>query len=201
MKRKAIGLLGGSFNPAHEGHLYISNAALQNLKLDAVWWLVSPQNPLKSASELDDFDARIAGAKQIAKSGKIHVSDFERDQPVSYTANSLTRLVRSYPDCAFVWLMGADNLAQIPKWYRWEKIFQLCPVAIFDRPGQTYPSLCGRAAQRYRRSRIFPSVWGKPIQGFAHSPLPAWTFVPYTKHKMSSTQIRKSGKKQGKACS
>ena len=200
MKKRTIGLLGGSFNPAHEGHLYISHAAMQALGLDEVWWLVAPQNPLKSADELSDFDQRISGARKIANTKRIRVSDFERNQKLSYTAKSLKNLIRTYPDFSFVWLMGADNLAQIPKWYKWHDIFKTCPVAVFDRPGDTYKALSGKAAHLYSANRRFPSGWGRPIHNFADAPLPAWTFIPYTKHKMSSTYIRKSEKTSGKAC-
>jgi nicotinate-nucleotide adenylyltransferase len=200
LKKRAIGILGGSFNPAHEGHLYISNTALRSLGLDAVWWLVAPQNPLKPSSVLNDFDTRLIKAKKVASSPKIHVSDFERKQLVSYTAKTLKRLIRAYPDCNFVWLMGADNLTQIPKWYKWRDIFNTCPVAIFDRPGDTYRALGGEAAHLFASQRHFPSVWGKPLRQFAHLPCPAWTFVPHTKHKLSSTHIRKSAQMSGKAC-
>ncbi len=201
MKKRTVGLLGGSFNPAHEGHAYISHTALQTLGLDEIWWLVAPQNPLKDASELGDFDKRLSDARRIAASRRIKVSDFERNQELSYTAKSLKKLIRAYPNYSFVWLMGADNLAQIPKWYKWRDIFNTCPVAVFDRPGDTYKALSGEAAHFYRSRRQFPSGWGRPIANFAKTSLPAWTFIPYTKHKMSSTYIRKSEKESGKACS
>lgn len=200
MKKRTIGLLGGSFNPAHEGHLHISHTALQALGLDEVWWLVAPQNPLKSAHELSNFDQRISNANKIANSKQIRVSDFERNQKLSYTAKSLKKLIRAYPNYSFVWLMGADNLAQIPKWYKWREIFNTCPIAVFDRPGETYKALGGEAAHFYRSSRQFATDWGRPIPNFAIASLPAWTFIPYTKHKMSSTYIRKSEKESGKAC-
>ncbi len=200
MKKRAIGILGGSFNPAHEGHLYISNTAMRSLDLDAVWWLVAPQNPLKSSSEMDDFDTRLSNARKVASSPKIKVSDFERNQTISYTARTLKRLNQSYKNCNFVWLMGADNLVQIPKWYQWRDIFNTCPVAIFDRPGDTFRALAGQAAHLFAPQRQFASVWGKPLHQFAHLPCPAWTFIPHTKHKLSSTHIRKSAQISGKAC-
>lgn len=201
MRKRAIGLLGGSFNPAHEGHLYISKTALHALDLDEVWWLVAPQNPLKTAHDLDDYDARLKFAQNLARPYKIKISDFERDQPRSYTAQTLKRLNRTHPKCNFVWLMGADNLAQIPKWYQWRDIFNTCPIAVFDRPGETYGALNGKAAHLFRRHRLYPSAWGRPILDFANSACPAWTFVPHTKHKLSSTHIRNSAKEAGKACS
>ena len=198
LKKRAIGLLGGSFNPAHEGHLYISNTALRALDLDEVWWLVARQNPLKSATDLDDYDARLTYARRLARPYSIKISDFERDQPRSYTAKTLKRLNRMHPNCNFVWLMGADNLAQIPKWYQWRDIFNTRPVAVFDRPGDTYRALNGQAAQLFRRRRLYPAAWGRPILDFASSNAPVWTFVPYTKHKLSSTDIRNSAKRQEK---
>lgn len=186
-----IGLLGGSFNPAHEGHKEISETAIRSLGLDQVWWLVSPQNPLKSSDETADYESRIAGAREVANNPKILISDFEKKLGQSYTAKTLNALKLAYPDHKFVWLMGADNLVQIPKWYRWNDIFDSVPVAVFDRPGYTYQALAGQAARLYEDCRIYPTSWGAPVSRLAMQNTPCWTFIPQTKHKISSTYIRK----------
>jgi len=201
MRGRKIGLLGGSFNPAHEGHRYISAMALRTLDLDQVWWLVSPQNPLKSAEGMADYQSRIAAAKAVARNPNIVVSDIEQQLGQTYTANSLQQLHAYYPDHHFVWLMGADNLVQIPNWYRWHDIFHTCPIAVFDRPGYTFAALVGKAAAQYAKDRVFPSAPGRPVKNFALLEAPAWTFIPTTKHKLSSTYMRKRTKKTVKACS
>ncbi|MBL4666996.1 MAG: nicotinate-nucleotide adenylyltransferase [Sneathiella sp.] len=199
MRAKKIGLLGGSFNPAHEGHLYISETALKFLGLDQVWWLVSPQNPLKSADEMQIFENRLSQAKAIISNPAIEVSDFELKHRRTYTADTLIKLKEIYPDNQFVWLMGADNLAQIPKWHKWQKIFETIPIAVFDRPGFTFKALGGKAARTYAEHRILPASPGRPILDFASRKVPAWTFVTHTKHKLSSTYIRKCVNNAGSA--
>lgn len=201
MRSKKIGLLGGSFNPAHEGHLYISETALKVLGLDEVWWLISPQNPLKSADDTQLFENRMAQAKALSANPAIRISDFERTHGQTYTSETLVKLKEIYPDCQFVWLMGADNLAQIPKWHKWANIFETVPIAVFDRPGYTFKALGGKAARTYANHRVFPASSGRPILDFATRSTPAWTFVTHTKHKLSSTYIRKCVNNAGSACS
>ncbi len=190
MKKRQVGLLGGSFNPAHDGHVYISETAIRHLGLDEVWWLVSPQNPLKPIDGMAQFEERLDSALSKARNPKIRVSDFEQQLGNSYTANTLAVLCESYSDVDFVWLMGADNLIQIRSWYRWQDIFETLPVAVFDRPGYTFKALSSYAAKVYEKSRIFPSKPGAPALEFAKQTAPAWTFVTHTKHKMSSTFLR-----------
>ncbi|MEL0144019.1 MAG: nicotinate-nucleotide adenylyltransferase, partial [Alphaproteobacteria bacterium] len=120
---RRIGLLGGSFNPAHDGHRYISVEALKRLGLDEVWWLVSPQNPLKPESGMAPFAQRLEYARQIVRHPRIRVSAIEAEMGTRYTANTLESLVQLYPAAKFVWLMGADNLVQISAWRDWSKIF------------------------------------------------------------------------------
>jgi nicotinate-nucleotide adenylyltransferase len=201
MRALKVGLLGGSFNPAHNGHLYISQTALRYLGLDEIWWLVSPQNPLKSANEMAPFQTRFDGAKSVAKIPQIKVSDFEQQHRQSYTSDTLSAVCDTYPDHHFVWLMGADNLIQIPHWRQWHNIFHTMPIAVFDRPGYTFAALSGKAARTYEKSRVYPSGSGRPVRDFADYAAPAWTFITHTKHKMSSTALRKSAKIAGKACS
>ncbi|USG61696.1 nicotinate (nicotinamide) nucleotide adenylyltransferase [Sneathiella marina] len=201
MRPRKIGILGGSFNPAHQGHRDISLTALRLLALDEVWWLVSPQNPLKTSDGMGDFRDRMAGAKKIAKHPNIKVSDFETRINEPRTAKMLPKLIESYPDCQFVWLMGADNLVQFPKWYRWENIMDTVPIAVFNRPGYTYQALNGPIAQKFREYRLFPAAEGKPIPHFASSPPPCWVFVSQTAHKISSTHIRNFRDRAGNTCS
>ena len=185
-----MGLLGGSFNPAHDGHVYISETAIRHLGLDEVWWLVSPQNPLKSTDGMAPFEDRLGSALDMARNPKIRVSDFEQQLNGSYTANTLAALCESYPEVDFVWLMGADNLIQIRNWYQWQDIFNTLPVAVFDRPGYTFKALGSYAAKVYEKYRVFPSKPGAPVLHFGAQSVPAWTFITHTKHKMSSTQLR-----------
>jgi len=185
-----IGLLGGSFNPAHKGHLEMSLYALKQMKLDQVWWLVSPQNPLKPAEGMADFDKRVASAKRLAKHPKLLVTTIEADLGTRYTANTLRKLKRLYPRARFVWLMGADNLEQIPKWHEWEKIFHLVPVAVFRRPSYPAGRGLGQAAIR------FDEAWNPPQQGHkvARKPqkaLPSWIILDNKLNYSSSTKIRK----------
>lgn len=139
---KKVGLLGGSFNPAHKGHLHISKLALKKLKLDEVWWLVTPQNPLKPAKDMAPLSKRLKSAEDIIASAKkyqdrIIASDMERKLATVYTSDTLQQLKKKFPDVEFIWLMGADNLLQLPKWHHWERIPQLVPIHVFDR-GKLY---------------------------------------------------------------
>jgi nicotinate-nucleotide adenylyltransferase len=148
-----IGLLGGSFNPAHAAHREISLIALHRLKLDQVWWLVSPRNPLKTADGMAPLAERLAGAAQVAAHPRIKVTAIETRLGTRYTADTLEHLRRHYPNLRFVWLMGADNLNQIRYWDRWEDIARSMPIAVLDRPGHnlTAPqSLAGRYMNRWR---------------------------------------------------
>ena len=133
---KRIGLLGGSFNPAHEGHRQLSLAAIDALALDELWWLVSPGNPLKEgATDMAPYEARLASAREMAKGTAIRVSDFERRAETRYTIDTLTRLERDFPEDRFIWLMGADTVAEFHRWKDWRKIAQLLPIAVLPRAG------------------------------------------------------------------
>lgn len=183
---RRIGLLGGSFNPAHAGHRHISLLALKTLALDEVWWLVSPQNPLKSRDGMAPMAARLASARTIARHPRIHPTDLESRLGTRFTADTLRLLKRRRPGVRFVWIMGADNLGQIHRWQRWIEIFRLVPVAVFDRPTYCYPALAGRAAQRFRAFRR-P---GAAASGLASRKPPAWCFVAAARHPASATEIR-----------
>lgn len=132
---KRIGLLGGSFNPAHRGHRRISLAALAALGLDEVWWLVSPGNPLKAARGMAPYEARLGSARQQAKGAPIKVSDFERRAGTRYTVDTLAALQRRHANAQFIWLMGADTVAQFPQWRQWRTLAAMLPIAVIHRPG------------------------------------------------------------------
>lgn len=142
-----IGLLGGSFNPAHDGHLYISVEAMKRAGLNQVWWLVSPGNPLKAGQEMAPFETRLGKAKKIAAHPRIRVSDCERHFETRYTIDTLKRLKQKYPQHRFVWLMGADNLAQFTRWKRWQEIAALVEIVVLDRHPYTQGALNSRAWQ------------------------------------------------------
>ena len=150
-----IGLLGGSFNPAHGGHRRISLFALEALGLDAVWWLVSPGNPLKPKAGMAPLAARLASARQQARRAPIVPTAIERELGTVYTVDTLRALVRRYPKCRFVWLMGSDNLAQLHRWRAWRSIARTMPIAVIARPGYDAAAAASPAAAwlgRYRRS-------------------------------------------------
>ncbi len=183
-------MLGGSFNPAHEGHLYISRMALRRLGLDEVWWLVSPQNPLKPTNGMAEFARRMAAAKDVAAAEpRIRVSDFEQVRGTRYTADTLATLARTQPRSRFVWLMGADNLLQIHRWHRWSSIFNTVPVAVFGRPGYSLRATSGVAARRFARDR-WPQAAAKRL---ADACTPAWVFLKIREHPESATRIRARG--------
>jgi nicotinate-nucleotide adenylyltransferase len=180
-------LLGGSFNPAHAGHRHISLQALHSLALDEVWWLVAPQNPLKPVEGMAPFIERIAGAKRVSDHPAIRVSGLEAHLGTRYTADTLAVLTRRFPASRFVWLMGADNLAQICHWDRWRSIFERVAVAVFDRSPYSYSSLVGKAAQRFAHCRLSAR---RSVLLTRMAP-PAWAFLHLKRHPASATAIRR----------
>ena len=182
-----IGILGGSFNPAHRGHLDISLKALRQLGLDQVWWLVSPQNPLKPADGMAPFAERLAAARRLARNPRIRVTDLEQRLGSRYTAESLKLLRRRFPETRFVWLMGADNLAQIAQWRDWQQIFHLVPIAVFARPSYCFKALAAKAARRFARYKLKEGA-GRRL---ATSEPPAWMFVHGRLNPISATEIRR----------
>jgi nicotinate (nicotinamide) nucleotide adenylyltransferase/ribosome silencing factor RsfS/YbeB/iojap len=184
---RRIGLLGGSFNPAHGGHLHISRLALTRLGLNEVWWLVSPQNPLKPTAGMAPFAARLRQAAGIASADRrIHVSDIEARLATLYTADTLKALCRRLPRLRFVWLMGGDNLVQFPYWQQWQDIFHTVPIAVFDRPNSAPKALAGKAARRFAAARL-PA---RAARRLASLPPPAWIFFHTRRDPRSATQIR-----------
>ncbi|WP_417624618.1 nicotinate-nucleotide adenylyltransferase [Paremcibacter congregatus] len=184
---RKIGLLGGSFNPAHSAHLEISQAALDRLGLDAVWWLVSPQNPLKSADEMAPLNHRMDSARAAASDKRIHVSDLEHHLGTSYTADTVQQLTRLCPDSHFVWLMGADNLAQFCQWRDWQTIARTVVFAIFNRPGYSGAVETSEAARHFQDTQI-PA---QDARNLATMSPPAWTFIRETQNPLSSTEMRR----------
>ena len=173
---KKIGLLGGSFNPAHKGHLHISKIALKKLKLDEIWWLVSPQNPLKPAKDMAPLSARLKSAEEIIAGAKkfqskISASDIERKLATVYTSDTIQQLKKKFPQHEFVWLMGADNLLQLNQWKDWERIPQMVEVHVFDR-GRYYKEAMKCEAYSNHKDRI--------------------TYHKIRKNPLSSTLVRQS---------
>ncbi|MGV6819691.1 MAG: nicotinate-nucleotide adenylyltransferase [Parvularcula sp.] len=185
-----VGVLGGSFNPAHQGHLEISQAARRALGLDRVWWLVSPQNPLKDPGQYASLDQRLDGARAFAAGRPwLSVSDYERVRGTQYTADTLAALRRDYPQTRLVWMMGADNLAQFHHWARWQEIAAMVPLCVVSRPGSTLAALKSPAALRLARARVPLSQ----ARSLADRPAPAWIFLPLVHNPISSTALRKRG--------
>jgi len=184
-----IGLLGGSFNPAHEGHIHVSELALKTLNLDAVWWLVSPQNPLKSEQDMAPLDARMARAERIAQAYQITVTDIERELGTRYTADTLIALKQRFAGARFVWLMGADNLLQIDHWERWEQVFGAMPVAVFARPSYSDAAEDAKASRQFAQYRL---DWERAEELAEMSP-PAWVFLKTPENPISATEIRVRG--------
>lgn len=185
---QVVGLLGGSFDPAHEGHVHITREALHRFGLDRVWWLLSPGNPLKSRGPAD-MAQRLARARDVMRHPRVTVTDIEARIGTRYTAQTLRMLQRLYPGTRFVWLMGADNLAQFDRWQDWQDILHRVPVGVLARPGQRISARASKAARIYRAARISADASG--LLGTA-SP-PAWCFVNVPLRDVSSSRIRAAG--------
>jgi len=186
--RRKIGLLGGSFNPAHEGHLHVAQQAMKHCGLDQLWLMVSPGNPLKSSDGMAPFAARLASARKIADGRRIIATDIEKRLGTHYTADTMAALKKRFPGTKFVWLMGADNLAQLPKWGRWLRIMHAMPMLVIPRPGATRAALAGQAAARFKRNRL-PARAGLNLAG---APPPTWILLPVKENPASATALRQS---------
>jgi len=185
---QTIGLLGGSFDPAHMGHVQISRAALKHFDLDQLWWLVSPGNPLK-AHQPAPLDQRMTAARDIMRHPKVHISDAEALLGTRYTAQTLRHLRRRYPSVRFVWLMGADNLAQFHRWKDWRQILDTVPVGVLARPGDRISARLSPAARIYASSRLK----GSERHLLARAQTPAWCFINVPMVEASSSAIRARG--------
>jgi nicotinate-nucleotide adenylyltransferase len=183
-----IGLLGGSFNPAHAGHRHIIDQARRRLRLDQVWLLVSPGNPLKPQHGMAPFDQRLASARTIADGRRALATAIEAAFGMRYTVDTLRRLLQRFPKARFVWIMGADILEQLPRWRRWLEIACHIPFAVLPRPSYNHRALAGQAARRLRHAR-------RPARAaaiLAELAAPAWVFLCVPQHNASATAIRAS---------
>jgi nicotinate-nucleotide adenylyltransferase len=181
-----IGLLGGSFDPPHAAHRDISLTALKRLGLDQVWWLVTPGNPLKDVSELPGLAGRVAAAEKVAAHARIKVTGF--DGGTGYTIDLLKSLKQLHPGVHFVWLMGADNLAQFHHWKAWAGIFAAMPIAVLDRPGYRMKARASQAAHRFAPYYVDET----DASGLALFDPPAWTILSHRLSGLSSTALREN---------
>ena len=180
-----VGLLGGSFNPAHAGHRHVAALALRRLRLDQVWLLVSPGNPLKPRSGMAPLPQRLAGARRIADGRRVLATGIEAAWHTSFSIDTLRELRRRFPLVRFVWLMGADILPQLPRWRRWVELLRRVPLAVLPRPGYTARALAGQAAHRLRHARR-PGSAAVTLPGHA----PAWALLAAPQDPTSATAIR-----------
>jgi len=183
-----IGLLGGSFDPPHPGHVHISRWALKAIGLDAVWWLVSPGNPLKADGPAD-IDRRVAACLELVDHPRIHVTDIERHLGSPFTANTLMHLGLRYPGIRFVWLMGADNLASFHHWEGWRWIIENHSIGVLARPGEQVRAGLSPAARRYAHLRLS----GSQARMLGHGPDARWALLNGPMSDHSSTRIRARG--------
>ncbi len=182
---QVIGLLGGSFDPPHAGHVHISLEALKRFRLDRLWWLVSPGNPLKRNGPAP-LEQRMQAARQIMQHPRIEISDFEARAGTRYTAETLAALQAACPGVRFVWLMGADNLAQFHRWQNWRQIIESVPVGVLARPGDRISARTSPAAKIYQQARL-P---GRQSRLLGRADAPAWCFVNVAMNDISSTMLR-----------
>jgi nicotinate-nucleotide adenylyltransferase len=182
-----IGLFGGSFNPPHEAHRAASMLALKRLGLDRIWWLVTPGNPLKENSNLPPLQKRIAAAREVAASPLIVVTGVEATLGTKFTYDTVTRLRHRLPDVNFVFVVGADNLAQLHHWERWRELALKIPIVVVDRPEFELSSLAAPAAVALTKFRITDNL-ARTLPGHR---LPAWVFLRGLKSELSSTALRK----------
>ena len=181
-----MGLLGGSFNPAHAGHMHVARLALQRLRVRQVWLMVSPGNPLKTQTGMAPFTDRLASALAMADGRRVVATSIERALGTRYTFDTLQALRRRFPRIRFVWIMGADNLVQLPRWQRWIGITHGMPFAVMPRPTYNHRALSGQAAKRLRRALL--PAHSAPVLATRHPP--SWTFLPARQNGLSATLLR-----------
>lgn len=184
-----VGLFGGSFNPPHEGHLLVTELGLRRIRLDQVWWMVTPGNPLKDTSELPPLAERCALSSAMIEDPRVKVTAFEARYRTRYTAETLQIVKKRNPQVRFVWLMGADNLASFHKWQDWQHIAKTFPIAVIDRPGSTLAYLSSKMAKTFYQARVDES----DAALLPYIDPPAWTFLHGPRSPLSSTQLRSSG--------
>ena len=183
--RRSIGLLGGSFNPAHSGHRHLSLVALRQLALDEIWWIVSPQNPLKSPKGMAPFAERVDRAEQVANHPQIRITDIESRIGTVFSVDTLKRLT-TWHNTDFVFLMGADNLTQLPEWRSWRQLVLTVPIAVFHRSPYSRRAMNSQAAHALVNYQL-PSSRAAELKGLK---APVWTFVHMQPNPASSTAIR-----------
>ena len=183
---KNIGLLGGSFDPPHKGHLYISLEAKKILKLDEIWWLVTPQNPLKISTPAT-YKERIKNCNLITKGNPIKVSEIEKKINSRNSYHSISYIKNHYKNIKFFWLMGADNLINFHQWQNWREIFKNISIVIFKRRGYNYKALNSITKKTFSHYQVFAS----PVNKSYFKKLPSWYWVNNKEVKISSTEIRK----------
>lgn len=182
-----IGLFGGSFDPAHSGHRHVADVALRALQLDRVWWLVTPQNPLKPKSA--PLSKRMASARDVARRGRNIVTDIESRIGVRFSIDTIAALKRCYPGVHFVWIVGGDVPAEIHRWRRWRAIFRALPIAIVARERTAARAMHALAFARFAHARL-------PAHGaarLARTRPPAWIFLPGRLNPLSSSLLRRPG--------
>lgn len=192
-----IGILGGTFNPPHEGHVHISSESIKKLELDELWWLPAKQNPLKTDMDTLSFDTRSQLCKKLVNKSdaisrdireKIKISDFETSLESRYTFDIARKLKKDFPEHEFVWIMGADNLICFHKWYKWKELFYELPIAVVDRDDKYLESMESEA------SRLFKESYVESVNNFKNNlygkKLPNWTYLKIKTHPASSTKIR-----------
>ncbi|MEP3347483.1 MAG: nicotinate-nucleotide adenylyltransferase [Litoreibacter sp.] len=185
---QTVGLLGGSFDPAHEGHAHITREALKRFGLDFVWWLVSPGNPLKDRGPAP-MASRLERARDVMAHPRVKVTDLEVQLGTCYTAQTLAALMARYPSVNFVWLMGADNLASFHHWQDWEWIMRNVPIGVMARPGDRISARRSVAAQRFESARLS----GAASQLLGQGGAPRWCYINLPLSDASSSKIRASG--------
>lgn len=181
-----VGLLGGSFNPAHAGHRHIADVARRRFALDQVWLLVSPGNVLKPTRGMAPFASRLASARTLADGRRIVATGLEARLGTRYSFDTLATLQRRFPRVRFVWVMGADLLEELPRWHRWRDIVRRVPIAVLPRPSYNHRALAGLAAQWLRHARRPARAAAK----LAANAAPAWIFLPSPQHPASASAIR-----------
>lgn len=184
-----IGLFGGTFNPPHEGHRLASVIALKRLRLDQVWWMVTPGNPLKENSGLPDLELRMRAAADVADHPNIAITGFEAEIGTRYTYDTIVWLKRRCSEARFVWIMGADNLANFHRWQHWQDIARALPIAVIDRPQSTLRAATSQAAIFLQHERV-PEAHASLL---ADIRAPAFMFLHGPRSDLSSTDLRARG--------
>lgn len=189
-KGMQVGLFGGSFNPPHRGHALVAEIAMRRLRLDQLWWIITPGNPLKDTRELAPLAERIRLSEAMARDPRMKVTAFEATYHMRYTADTLALIKARNPGVDFVWIMGADNLRSFHRWQRWRQIVMTFPIAVIDRPGSTLSFLSSVVAKTFGYARVDEA----DAPRLARMRAPAWTFIHGRRSLLSSTAIRNGSK-------